>query len=143
MKKEAVKIYPAQETELIDIKRLAKKLDLDLEDIEHGQFITAKRGDKIIGFGRLRRYPECTEIATVGVVEEEQKEGIGRILVSELIKLGPSELYVTCVIPDFFKKFGFQMVKQYPAVLQKKVDFCISYDYKPEEVFVMKLEKMS
>ena len=141
MQKEPVNIVPANESEIVEIQQLATQLDLDLEDTNWTQFVVAKKAEKVIGFGRLRKYPECTEIATVGVIVGEQKRGVGSLVVKELIRLGPSEIYVTCVIPDFFKKFGFEMVKQYPPVLQKKVDFCISYDFRPEQVFVMNLHK--
>ncbi len=136
-----VKLTPATESDMLVIEQLARSLDLDMESMSHTQFISAKRNDKIVGFGRLRTYPECTEIATVGVIPEEQKSGVGTLIIKELIRLGPAEIFVTCVIPDFFNKFGFQLVKQYPSVLQKKVDFCKSYDYRDDQVFVMKVLK--
>lgn len=141
MSKHRIVISPALEMDLPVIEQLAKALDLDLEDLSYEQFITATRNNKIIGFGRLRNYPDFVEIATVGVVPEEQKNGIGSLLIQELIRLGPLEIFVTCVIPRFFRKFGFQLVKQYPAVLQKKVDFCKLYDYTDEQIFVMVLKK--
>ena len=138
MLKKSILIEHAFASDMPLIEQLAKAFDLDCNDFILDQFIVAKRNEKIIGFGRLRKYPECAEIATVGVIEEEQKNGVGSLIVKELIRTGPSEIFVTCVIPDFFNKFGFQMVKQYPAVLQKKVDFCKSYDFSDEQVFVMK-----
>lgn len=141
MLKNGIEIASASEADMPAIEQLAKRFDLDCENISMNQFLVAKRNNKIIGFGRLRKYPACTEIATVGVIPEEQKRGVGSLLVKELIRSGPDEIFVTCVISGFFKKFGFQLVKQYPSVLQKKVDFCISYDFKPEEVFVMKFSK--
>lgn len=141
MRESEVKITMASDSELVVIEQLAKQLDLDMEDTSRRQFVVAKKEERIIGFGRLRSYHDCTEIATVGVIVGEQKKGVGSMLVWELIRLGPSEIYATCVIPDFFKKFGFQMEKQYPAILQKKVDFCKSYNYTDEQVFVMKLRK--
>ena len=138
----------ASQKDLPIIENLAKKLDLDCENLDWTQFIIVKRADKIIGFGRLRKYnsnssqpEECFEIATVGVIAEERKSGIGSIIVKELIKKGPRDIFITCVIPDFFKKLGFHLVKQYPSVLQKKVDFCKSYDFKDDQIFVMKLIK--
>jgi N-acetylglutamate synthase-like GNAT family acetyltransferase len=136
-----IKVMPALESEMVFIGQFAKKLDLDCEDLNRNQFIVAKKDEKIIGFGRLRKYPECVEIATVGVIDEEQKNGVGSVIVRELIQSGPSEIFVTCVIPDFFKKLGFQLVKQYPSALQKKVDFCKSYDFSDEQIFVMVLKK--
>ena len=136
-----IRIHSALRSDMLVIEQLAKKLDLDIEDISWDQFITAKKNDKIIGFGRLRKYPGCAEIATVGVIEEERKSGVATLIIKELMRSGPSEIFVTCVIPDFFNKLGFQMVKQYPSVLQKKVDFCKSYDFSDEQIFVMKITK--
>ena len=130
------------------IEKLAQSFDLDCEDMAYDQFITAKSDDNIIGFGRLRKYyegtenkPYCTELATVGVIPEARKNGIGSMIVKELILNSSPGTFVTCVIPGFFNKFGFQPVKEYPRVLQKKVDFCKMYDFKDEQVFVMKLIK--
>ena len=141
MPEKTISLAPASITDMLVIEQLAKDFDLDREDIQWTQFIVAKRNETIIGFGRLRKYAECTEIATVGVVSEERKNGVGTLLVKELMHLGPSDIYVTCVIPEFFNKLGFQMVKQYPSVLQKKVDFCKSYDFNDEQIFVMRFIK--
>lgn len=134
-------IAPPLRSDMAEIECLAREMELDREDFSGGRFLAAKREEKIIGFGRIREYPQCVEIATVGVVKEERNKGVGSMIVSELIKSGPAEIYVTCVIPHFFERLGFQSVKQYPAVLQKKVDFCKSYDFKDDEVFVMKINK--
>ena len=126
---------------MLVIEQLAKGLDLDTEGISADQFVAAKRNHSVIGFGRIRSYADCAELATVGVLKEEQRIGIGSMIVNELIRTGPSALFVTCVIPEFFKKFGFQKVEQYPPVLRKKVDFCKSYDFTEEQIFVMRLDK--
>ena len=134
-------VSPASEKEMPVIIHLAKKFDLDCEDLSWKQFVAAKNNETLIGFGRLREYPECAEVATVGVIREERKCGVGSLLVKELIRLGPSDIFVVCVIPDFFHKLGFKIVKQYPSVLQKKVDFCKLYDFSDEQIFVMKFVK--
>lgn len=141
-------ILPAMETDLPEILGLAKRFDLDMEDVSWKQFLITKKENQIIGFGRLRKHADtgnagdgCTEVATVGVIEPERHKGIGTSIVKELIRNGPEEIFVTCVIPDFFIRFGFVPVKQYPCVLQKKVDFCKCYDFTEEQIFVMKIIK--
>ena len=144
MIKEQLKILPALESDMPVIEQIAKKFDLDREDMKGSQFVVAKKEKNIIGIGRLRNYPKQTgwsEIATVAVIEEERKKGIGSLIMNELIGRAPSEIFVTCVIPDFFTRFGFQKIKQYPPVLEKKVDFCKSYDFRDDQIFVMKLQK--
>lgn len=134
-------VLPATEADLNEIIGLARSFDLDMEDVTWQQFLLVKHNNRILGFGRLRPYPVCTEIATVGVVPEERNKGIGSALVKELIRIGPNEIFVTCVIPGFFSRLGFEAVKQYPPVLQKKVDFCKCYNFKDEQIFVMRLIK--
>ena len=136
-----ITIAPASEEDLPVIELLAKSFDLDCEEILAKQFLVAKKNNVIVGFGRLRTFASCTELATIGIVHEMRNHGIGSAIINELIRIGPSEIFVTCVIPDYFKKFGAKPVKKYPAVLQKKVDFCKLYDFKEESIFVMKLEK--
>ncbi len=134
-------IVPASEKDMPVIERLAKSFDLDWEDISWKQFLVAKRENEIIGFGRLRIYSDCTEVATVGVIQPERNKGVGTSIVKELISIGPKEIFVTCVIPNFFSRVGFKTVKQYPSVLRKKVDFCKLYNFTEEEIFVMKISK--
>ena len=134
-------IIPASEKDFPVIERLAKNFDLDREDATWKQFVVAKNDNDVIGLGRLRTYPECTEIATVGVIPDERNKGVGSAIVKELVRMAPSEIFVTCVIPSFFQKLGFETVKHYPPVLQKKVDFCKLYDFSDEQVFVMKIRK--
>lgn len=134
-------IRPAAESRQTELLRLANSFDLDVEDISWKQFLIAEKENHVIGFGRLRKYSECTEVATVGVIEPERHKGIGTSLVKELIRMGPEEVYVVCVIPYFFSHVGFHAVKQYPSVLQKKVDFCKLYNFTDEQIFVMCLRK--
>jgi len=136
-----IKIAPASEKEFVTIENLAKSFDLDFEDVSWKQFLVAKKEAEIIGFGRLRNYFECTEIATVGVIHSERSKGVGTLIVNELIRIGQKEIFVTCVIPNFFLRFGFQPIKQYPSALQKKVDFCKLYNFTKEQIFVMRFTK--
>ena len=136
-----MKISAALESDMPEIERLARSFDLDCEDFSHKQFIVVKKNEAITGFGRLRTYTGCTELATVGVIPALRKTGVAALIINELIRTGPNEIFLTCVIPDFFKKFGFKPVKDYPLVLEKKVDFCKSYNFKDENIFVMKLVK--
>ncbi len=134
-------ISRVNELDFQKVELLAKQLELDWEDASCGQFLVAKEDESIVGFGRVRAYPNCSEIATVGVIKEKQNKGIGLLLMKALINISPNEVFVTCVIPNFFKQLGFIHTKQYPPILQKKVDFCKSYNFCDNQVFVMQLKK--
>lgn len=120
------------------ISREAKLLDLDCQHMQADQFVVARKENKIVGFGRIKRYDDCMEVSTVGVVPDQQRMGIGTLVVNELLSKIMDEVYVICVIPEYFSRFGFITVKEFPTVLLDKCKFCHSFGYKEGEVFVMK-----
>jgi N-acetylglutamate synthase-like GNAT family acetyltransferase len=124
--------------DMSDLLLKAKALDLDCEGMDLSEFTIARKGKEIIGFGRLKRYDVCLEASTIGVIKEEQGKGIGSMIVNELLKRSTEDLYLICVIPAFFERFGFAEVNVFPDVLLKKCEFCHSFGYKKGEVFVMK-----
>jgi N-acetylglutamate synthase-like GNAT family acetyltransferase len=141
-------IISASPEDLPIIEYLAKGFELDCEDLDWNQFVIAKRKNDLVAFGRLRKHhsaekpqEDCIEIATVGVVAAERGKGVGTLIVKELISRSASDIFLTCVIPHFFEKIGFHIVKQFPSALQKKVDFCKSCNFKDDQIFIMKLKK--
>jgi N-acetylglutamate synthase-like GNAT family acetyltransferase len=133
-----MEVRDAREEEFEEVLRKARALDLDLSEAKCGQFLVASKGGAILGFGRLRRYTDCVELATLGVVKTEQQKGIGSALVKALLKKSGSEVYLTTVIPDYFSRFGFVKTGNFPEVLNKKMDFCASFGFHTTEIFVMK-----
>jgi N-acetylglutamate synthase-like GNAT family acetyltransferase len=131
-------VRSAKAEEMEEIISKAGALDLDLSEARYDQFVVACNDTQIVGFGRLRTYPSCMEVATVGVVQAEQHKGIGSVVVAELLKRAGKEVFVTSVIPGYFSRFGFRPVKDFPEVLMKKLDFCRSFGFHSEEIFVMK-----
>jgi N-acetylglutamate synthase-like GNAT family acetyltransferase len=124
-----------------EVVRLAKSFDLDREEMKREDFLVALSNDTVLGFGRLRTYSDCVELATIGVVEALRNYGIGTAIVKKLIENGPKEIYVTNVIPSYFKRFGFKRVKEFPDVLMDKINFCHSFGYDEDQIHVMKLRK--
>jgi N-acetylglutamate synthase-like GNAT family acetyltransferase len=133
-----VEIRPAKQEELGAIVRKAGVLELDIAETDAGQFLVAVRGDSIRGFGRLRPYRDFTELATLGVMAPDQMKGIGSLVVRALLKKAGGEVYLTTVIPAYFSRFGFSKADDYPAELNKKMDFCRSFGFHAGEIFVMK-----
>lgn len=137
----AIRVASALETEHEKVHALSLSMSLDMEDFRISDFLTAKQGGNIIGFGRLRTYPGFREVASVGVLAENRGKGIGSLVVNELIRQTREEIYLTCVIPGFFSKLGFEKVKDFPSELIPKYDFCRSFGYSEEEVTVMKYKR--
>ncbi|HEY6162026.1 MAG TPA: GNAT family N-acetyltransferase [Bacteroidia bacterium] len=136
-----ISIEKAVRGDMEDIARKADALDLDCTNLSYEQFMVARRNGVILGFGRLKRYYDWSELATLGVVKEEQGKGIGTAIVCELLREKGTDVYVTCVIPKYFSRFGFYEVKEFPKLLMKKYDFCRSFGFAGDEVFVMRMRE--
>ncbi len=99
-----------------------EQLQLDSLHLNHEQFIVAKYQERIIGFGRLRQYPDALELCSLGVLPDYRNNGISRLLVSSLLdRAGEKSVYVVCIIPDYFKKFGFAETTAFPESLKEKI----------------------
>ncbi len=113
-----------------------------LDDIQPSlsQFITAKNKNNVVGFARTRNYRSCNELCSLGVKEDLRLKGIGSKLVTEIIKQNAGPLFVVTIIPEFFKKFGFNEVSSYPEELNYKLEYCETSLSVPEPYVVMQLK---
>jgi N-acetylglutamate synthase-like GNAT family acetyltransferase len=132
-----VNISVPEESSMDTIKRYIEEYCLDDENIEREQFIIAKYNNILVGFGRLKDHGDCAELCTLGVVSEYRGKGIGKQLVEALIKRAHSTLYVVCIIPDFFKKFEFEVVADVPDPIHRKYDMCTTKLKVPEPYYRM------
>jgi len=129
------------EKEFQQICHYIHEFELDDRSLNRQQFIAAFRGNELVGFGRLRDHSDCTELCTLGVITQYRRQGIGKAIVAELVRISPSNLFLVCIIPEFFTPFGFAIVNEYPAPLLNKLNYCTSELVVPETYVVMKLLK--
>ena len=102
-----------------------KQLQLDDLDLRWEQFVVAKEGEKIIGFGRIKTYMDAIELCSLGVLEGYRGKGISTLLMNDLLKrAGEQSVFVICIIPAYFEKFGFKPVDNYPDSLIAKYTYC-------------------
>ncbi|MBA3704513.1 MAG: GNAT family N-acetyltransferase [Bacteroidetes bacterium] len=125
--------------EFQDICNYIHEFELDNRILLKQEFTAAFRDNKLVGFGRLREHTECTELCSLGVVAQYRRKGIGKALTAELIRKAPLNLYLVCIIPEFFIPFGFNIVKNFPSIIQNKLNYCIEELFVPEIYVVMKL----
>jgi threonine dehydratase len=116
-----VEFSPATEADMPFIRTTAERLVLDANNFSAEQFITVRRNGKIIAFGRVRPYNETFELATLGVVEEHQNNGLGEAVARELIRRFPQdEVYVVTDLVDYWERLGFLRTDVLPRELEQK-----------------------
>lgn len=129
------------EKEFIDICEFIRQFELDNRDLQKEQFIVALRDNELVGFGRLREHSDCFELCSLGVVTPHRRKGIGKAIVTELLKRTSTDIFLVCIIPEFFEPLGFRTVTHYPASIQNKICYCTEELVVAEQYVAMKLQR--
>ena len=135
-------IRPVMEYELPQILREAAAFDLDVQSPNYRQFSVVEHNQAIVGFGRIIRHAGFSELATVGVIKKEQGKGYGSALVKAMaVRVESEPLYLVTVLPDYFKRLGFEVSTETIAVLQPKIRFCEIFGFRREEIATMRFKE--
>ncbi len=110
---------------------------LDNRDPHYSQFLVAKYNNTIVGFARIRKHKGCDEFCSLGVVEKNRFNGIAKQLIEARLKIATQPIFLVCVIPNYFKKMGFVVTKNYPPEIADKLNYCNSELNVPEKYVVM------
>lgn len=135
-KNDIIKIEKALAKDFDFIKEHIKLFDLDDRDLHVEQFILARLGTEILGFGRIRKHKGCDEFCSLGIVEKYRNSGIAELLITERIKLATQPIYLVCIIPQLFKPLGFEIVSTYPDEISDKLTYCTN-ELTVEEPYVV------
>lgn len=106
------------------VKQNIKKFELDDRNLLQEEFLTMTRFNKLIGFGRVREFEGFSEMCSTGIIEEERNKGLGARLLNALEKKAKQQVYLVCIIPDYFKRLGFEVCRDYPDGMQEKLNYC-------------------
>jgi len=121
-------IRKANKEDFQKIFSLAEKFDLDSVDMDTDNFIVAEENGEIVGIGQLKKFGNDFELCCLGVEANSQKKGIGKELVKALVSIskeaGNGNVYLATIIPSYFEKLGFQVVKVFPEFMRKKEEWC-------------------
>lgn len=117
-------IVAARPEDMPHIEAALERMRLDAEDVRREQFVVALEGDELLGFGRIRGHGDGVfELGSVGVLEHARQRGVGRALVTELMKRFPTEeIYITTDLVEYFMRFGFTPTAVAPAAITAKID---------------------
>lgn len=128
--------------EFAQIRNFIADFELDNRDLKKEQFVVAlDTNGEVLGFGRLRLHSDCMELCSLGVVTPHRLKGIGKALVNRLLRNTSNPVYLVCIIPDFFKPFGFEITEKYPASIQDKMKYCTQELIVPETYLAMRYNR--
>jgi N-acetylglutamate synthase-like GNAT family acetyltransferase len=116
------------------------EFELDNRGLKQEEFIAAFRNAILVGFGRIRKHKDCNELCSLGVITNERRKGIGKALVNALTTKESDNLYLVCIIPEFFEPLGFVEIQNYPNSIQDKIDYCTNELVVPEKYVAMKFK---
>lgn len=118
---------PASHLHFPEIIEILEDLHLDMDSIDPDQFVVCVTNDAVVGAGRIIEYDSSLELCSVGVLPEHRGIGIGRNIVEDLLRQYPEQpVYVVTDIPDFFARFGFTPVENFPEEIALKRQKCLS-----------------
>jgi N-acetylglutamate synthase-like GNAT family acetyltransferase len=118
----AISVRNATNRDMPAIVRMIGEFHLDYENLEPGQFVIVEDDGVMVGFGRLKPYPDATELGCVGVLHDRRNQGIGTLIVDELISRGPKEIWITTDMPNYFRPMGFVESNEIPDSIAKKLE---------------------
>lgn len=107
-------IRPATEQDARAIRVLIRQARINPMALDWRRFlvVVGEQG-QVIGCGQVKPHADGTrELASLAVVPEWQRQGIGTSIVMRLLAENPLPLYLTCraSLQTYYEKFGFQIV---------------------------------
>ena len=107
--------------EFEQVKISANQMKLDLQNVKQEQFVCAFSECGLAGFVRINAVDDFKELATLGILKEYRKNGVGAFLIKNL-QSNYADLHVVTVIPEYFEQFGFESMSNVPDELMKKFE---------------------
>jgi len=107
-----LKISKAKEQDFAYIQEKIGKYLLDEQNIHWQEFFAARLKEKVVSFGRILDHGDSFEIASLGVDYYHRKKGIGKQMLSFLIRQAEKidarkPIYGVTHLPDFVGSCGF------------------------------------
>ncbi|HTR44292.1 MAG TPA: GNAT family N-acetyltransferase [Thermodesulfovibrionales bacterium] len=134
----ALKVRPAQESDLAFIREELVRNNIDAENLDHREFLVAAEDGGIAGFGRLRRTGQFYQIGCIAVVEEKRGRGVGSLLIKHLIENTPVKLvYIVTDLVEYFQRMGFVEMKESSKEFLDALDEACKVKGKPNTVVMV------
>ena len=105
-----LKIRQADKNDAEKIINILKELDLYYPALTPDNFWLAEQGKEIVGTVQLKEYKNFLFLGSLATVKQQRKKGVATILLNEVIKSAQKNIYLYTIIPEFFKRFGFETI---------------------------------
>ncbi|MBI3740340.1 MAG: GNAT family N-acetyltransferase [Chloroflexi bacterium] len=108
-------IRPATESDHATIKRVVRAARINPMDLDWRRFLIAQDADagNIIGVGQIKAHNDGScELASIAVIPEKQKQGIGSAIVRALMAKESPPLFLFCQakLEMYYTRFGFRKI---------------------------------
>jgi N-acetylglutamate synthase-like GNAT family acetyltransferase len=142
-------LRPARETDSKPINDLIHLVGINPTGLDWKRFVVAVNAqDQVIACGQLKPHgQEILELASLAVRPEFQAQGLGRLIIEDLLKKSPRPLYLMCMSKNggLYEKFGFRALEyndmpRYFQRISKLLGFADIFVHSGEALLVMKLE---
>jgi len=106
-------LRPATPADEKKIKDLIHQARLNPMSLDWERFIVAEEEGQFVGCAQLKPHQDgARELASLAVIPEKKRAGIGSMLVNAIIEQNPGELYLMCEggLTTYYQRFGFEEI---------------------------------
>ena len=107
-------IRPAVEQDQAAITAIVRAARLNPIDILWPRFLVAEEDGRVVGVGQVKPHRDGSrELASIAVIPERQKLGLGSMIVRALIAREHGQLHLMCTAPmaPYYARFGFRRLR--------------------------------
>ncbi len=122
------KVRKAKEDDRSAIVTLLRAVEFYNPPIEISAFWVLENDNDILAILQLDEYDDFFYLSNVATKPSLQKEGIGSELVKGVAERSDKDIYLYTIIPDFFKKSGFQVTEKPEKVPAEDPKICRQCD---------------
>jgi N-acetylglutamate synthase-like GNAT family acetyltransferase len=111
------------------IRTLVESLELSYPSMDPTRFWILESEGEVLGAAELKEFATCSLLSCVGVREDLQGRGLGRMLVNQVVKNTRLPVFLYTLIPGFFASVGFAEAEVLPSDLPPRSTYgCIGCD---------------
>lgn len=115
-----LKIEKAKENDQQKILEMLRVLDLYHPARIPDDFWVVRLKKKIVGIACMSEYGDFYFLSSVGVLEEQRHRGIAKAMLEKILGNARKGVYLYTIIPDFFRKFDFDITAVPPGLPSKE-----------------------